>query len=201
MTTTDYHASGALPGSARRAMIDSQLRTSGVNEPWVLSAVARVAREDFIPAEARAHAYIDRALPLADGRLIAPPLVHAKMLAAAEPKGTEKTLIVTSGSGYLEALITPLVGSVDTVDARDVAAGLPNGGYSLILIDGAVAEVPASIEAALGADGRIVTGLAQGCVTRLAIGRKAGEAVAYVALSDISIPVLADLAAPKAWAF
>ena len=32
--------------AARRAMIDSQLRTSGVNDPAVLEAFARVARED-----------------------------------------------------------------------------------------------------------------------------------------------------------
>ena len=43
-------------------MIDSQLRTSGVNEPWVLAAMAGVAREDFVPAAARSAAYIDRAI-------------------------------------------------------------------------------------------------------------------------------------------
>ena len=44
--------------AARRAMIDSQLRTSGVNEPWVLAAFARVPREDFVPVAARDAAYI-----------------------------------------------------------------------------------------------------------------------------------------------
>ena len=35
---------------ARSAMIDSQLRVSGVNDPRVLAAMASVAREDFVPA-------------------------------------------------------------------------------------------------------------------------------------------------------
>ena len=45
--TIDYSA-------ARKAMIDSQLRTSGVNEPFVLERMAAVAREDFVPAAAPA---------------------------------------------------------------------------------------------------------------------------------------------------
>ena len=31
---------------ARRAMIDSQLRVSGINQDWLLEAIARVPRED-----------------------------------------------------------------------------------------------------------------------------------------------------------
>jgi protein-L-isoaspartate O-methyltransferase len=36
----------------RKAMIDSQLRVSGVNDPAVLAAFAAVPREDFVPASA-----------------------------------------------------------------------------------------------------------------------------------------------------
>ena len=40
--------------AARRAMIDSQLRTSGVNAEFVLRRMAAVAREQFVPASAQA---------------------------------------------------------------------------------------------------------------------------------------------------
>ena len=40
--------------TARRAMIDSQLRVSGVNDPAILTAFAAIAREDHVPATARA---------------------------------------------------------------------------------------------------------------------------------------------------
>ena len=59
MTMTGQQPAAAEPtayAAARRAMIDSQLRTSGVNEPWVLAAMARVPREDFVPEPARAAA-------------------------------------------------------------------------------------------------------------------------------------------------
>ena len=48
--------------AARKAMIDSQLRTSGVNEPFVLARMAAVAREDFVPEGAKPIAYMDRAV-------------------------------------------------------------------------------------------------------------------------------------------
>ena len=70
--------------AARRAMVDSQLRVSGVNEEWVLSVMGTTAREQFVPAAARGHAYIDRAIPLGDGHALPAPLVQGRMLAEAE---------------------------------------------------------------------------------------------------------------------
>ena len=48
MTTTrlDYAA-------ARKAMLDSQLRTSGVNDAFVLERMGAVPREDFVPKPPR----------------------------------------------------------------------------------------------------------------------------------------------------
>lgn len=198
MTTTQDRPAAASE-AARRAMIDSQLRTSGVNEPWVLAAMSAVAREDFVPAEARAAAYIDRAVPLGEGRFLAAPLVQGRMLAEAAPKPADKALIVGDGDGYLAALLRSLVGSLDAADAEGLA-GLV-GGYTLIVIDGAIEVLPAAIEAALAEDGRIVTGLVQRGVTRLAVGRKAAGEVALLPLAEIGIPILPEFAAPKRWSF
>ena len=59
---------------ARRAMIDSQLRTSGVNAPFVLERMRAVAREDHLPASMHGVAYSDRAIALAEGGFLAAPL-------------------------------------------------------------------------------------------------------------------------------
>ena len=72
--------------AARRAMIDSQLRTSGVNAPWVLARMNAVPREDFVPAAAREVAYTDRAVPLGDGRMLAAPLVHGDDAGRSAPR-------------------------------------------------------------------------------------------------------------------
>jgi protein-L-isoaspartate(D-aspartate) O-methyltransferase len=205
MTLTENRAPSTFPGAAsdaaRRAMIDSQLRTSGVNEPWVLAAMARVPREDFVPESARAAAYIDRAVPLGNGRFLAAPLVHGLMLTEARPTAQDKALLVGDGNGYLAALLGPLVGSLDAVDPADAAAAGPEGACSLIVIDGAIEELPAALAARLVEGGRVVTGLVLRGVTRLATGRKAAGEVALLPLAEIGIPVLPELAAPRRWTF
>lgn len=186
--------------TARRAMIDSQLRTSGVNDTWVLEAMNAVPREDFVPENARAAAYTDRAVPLGNGRFLAAPLVHARMLAEAVPTPADQALIVSANGAYLAALVKPLVGSLDVRDLAD-AAKLKKGAYSLILIDGAAEELPAAIAAALAEGGRVVGGLVERGVTRLAVGRGAAGSIAWLPLADIGIPVLPEFAAQRPWTF
>jgi protein-L-isoaspartate(D-aspartate) O-methyltransferase len=199
MTITENRGAGTFE-AARRAMIDSQLRTSGVNEPWVLAAMARLPREDFVPAEARAAAYIDRAVPLGNGRALAAPLVQGRMLAEAAPTVQDKALLVGDGQGYLAALLAPLVGTLDAIDPAEAGSAGP-GGYSLIVVDGAIGELPPALADRLDDAGRIVTGLVLRGVTRLAAGRKAAGAVALLPLAEIGIPVLPELAAPRRWSF
>jgi protein-L-isoaspartate(D-aspartate) O-methyltransferase len=201
MTLTEERPDAGGFAEARRAMIDSQLRTSGVNEPFVLSAMARVAREDFVPAASRGAAYIDRAIPLGDGRFLAPPVVHGMMLTEAAPKPSDKALLVGDGNGYLAALLAPLVGSLEAVMPGDAAAKPGKGEYSLIVIDGAAEELPASIEQLLADDGRLVTGVNERGVTRLATGRKSGGSISLLPLAEIGIPILPEFAAPKRWSF
>ena len=186
--------------AARRAMIDSQLRVSGINQDWLLAQFARVPREDFVPVAARGHAYIDRALPLDGGAALPAPLVQAKLLAAAEPAGDDKVLVV-SASGYLAALVEPLVQSVETVEASAAIAIQSMPVYKLMLIDGAVEVLPQALVDALEEGGRVVCGLVERGVTRVATGRKSGGKVELAAEADVRMPVLAEFAAPKRWSF
>lgn len=191
----------AAHSAARHAMIVSQLRTSGVNEPWVLSAMAHVAREDYVPQAMRSAAYIDRAIALENGRFLAAPLVHGRMLAEAEPTTADKALLVGDANGYLAALLRPLVGSLDTVEPA-AAAGLAGpGGYSLIVVDGAAEVLPDAVCAQLAEGGRIVTGLVVRGVTRLATGCKTAGTVSLLPLAELGIPALPEFAAPKRWSF
>ncbi len=187
--------------SARKAMIDSQLRTSGVNEPWVLAAFAAVPREDFVPAAMRESAYIDRAVPLGDGRFLAAPLVHGRMLGEAAPTIEDNALLVGDGQGYLAALLRPLVGALDAVTPDDTAKKRRKGPYSLLVVDGAAEELPAALLAQLAEGGRIVTGQVLRGVTRLATGRKIAGEVVLLPLAEIGIPVLPQCAEPRRWSF
>jgi len=187
--------------AARRAMIDSQLRTSGVNEPWVLSRVNAVPREDFVPAEVRPTVYIDRAVPLGEGGMLAAPLFYGRLLSEAKPTASDRVLIVDGGSGYLPALLQGLAAKVDTITPEDAATAKKKGDYTLLLIDGAVEELPAALAGRLADDARVVTGTVADGVTRLAIGRKAGGAIALLPLAEMGIPRLAAFDKPKVWSF
>lgn len=181
---------------ARRAMIDSQLRVSGITDARVLAAMGSTPREDFVPNAMRGNAYVDRPLPLPGGKVLNPPLSHGRLLSEARPTSADRALLV--GGGYLAALLAPMVGSLDAVDSLE---GPGRGPFSLIVIDGAIERFPESLTKRLADDGRVVCGLMERGVARLAIGRKAAGAVAFATLGEIDLAPLTDFAAPRAWSF
>jgi protein-L-isoaspartate(D-aspartate) O-methyltransferase len=188
--------------AARRAMIDSQLRPSGINAEFVLQRMSDVPRERFVPEGARSFAYIDRAIALGEGRFLAAPEVQGVMLQEAAPTSADRALLVDGGSGYLAELLRPLVGSLDVIDAANAATGeSPTNDFTLLIIDGAAERLPDALVARLGDGARVVTGLAVKGVTRLAVGRKAAGVVALLPLAEIGIPPLPEFAAPKGWSF
>ena len=196
LTTTrlDYAA-------ARKAMLDSQLRTSGVNDVFVLERMGTVAREDFVPEGAKATAYMDRAIRLESGGFLPAPLFHGAMLAEARPTMDDSVLVIDGGSGYLPALVEPLVAKLDTVTPDKAANGAKRGAYTLVLVDGAIEHVPAALAKLVADGGRIVTGMVERGVTRLATGRKSGKALALLPLAEMGIPRLGAFDRPQSWSF
>lgn len=188
--------------AARKAMIDSQLRVSGVNAAFALERMSTVPREDFVPAEMRGQAYADRATPLGNGRYLAAPLVHGRMLEEALPDASDAALVVDGGSGYLAELLRPLVASLVVVSAEDAAAGKIDGGpFTLALIDGAVEQLPTALIEKLAEGGRVITGQTLRSVTRLAAGVKASGDVVLAPLAEMGVPELPEFAVKKAWSF
>lgn len=188
--------------AARRAMVDSQLRTSGVNESYVLQRMSTVPREDFVPAAARGTAYMDRAISLGGDRYLSAPLVHAKMLAEAEPRASDRVLVVDGGSGYLPELIRPLVGKLDVITPEEATgSSRKRATYSLLLIDGAIEDFPEALVKRVEQGGRVVTGTIKNGVTRLAVGRRVGARISLLPLAEIGIARLVQFDRPKEWSF
>jgi protein-L-isoaspartate(D-aspartate) O-methyltransferase len=186
--------------AARRAMIDSQLRTSGVNAEWVLRRMDAVPREQFVPEAARGFAYIDRAVALGDGKFLAAPVFHGMMLQEARPAPEDRALVVDGGSGYLAELVRPLVGALDVIEPTDAAAR-KGGDYTLLLVDGAAEQLPPALVKRLADGARVVTGWVRDGVTCLAYGRKAAGDVALLPLAEMGVPVLPEFVRPKGWSF
>lgn len=195
-------AAHATSDRARRAMIHSQLRTSGVNAPFVLLRMAAVPREDFVPATSKGVAYMDRAIRLENGGWLPAPLVQGRMLAEADPAGNEQAIVVDGGSGYLAELLRPLVVGLTVLSPEEaVGTGKKGKGAELLLIDGAVEHIPAALANRLADGARIVTGLVTNGVTRVAIGRKTGGEISLLPVFDTGIPQLHVFDKPKGWSF
>ena len=186
---------------ARRAMIDSQLRTSGVNEEFVLARMMAVPREDFLPADKASVAYIDRAVLLGDAGHLAAPLFYGKLVLEAAPRADDRVLVVSGGTPYLAALLRPLVADLTEITAAEAVGSSGPAQYSLIVIDGAIEQLPEGLAAQLVDGGRVVTGLVLRQVTRLASGRKVAGQVNLAPVEDLGIPVLHAFDAPKGWSF
>jgi protein-L-isoaspartate(D-aspartate) O-methyltransferase len=207
----------------RRTMIASQLRTTGVDDPRVLAAMDAVPRERFVPEERNALAYADTLVPLGGGRELNPPMTIGRLLTEAAPKPDDRALVVGAATGYSAALLARLVGSVVALEedpalaarARKALAGsaivviegvLARGyakaaPYDLILIDGAVELVPDALIAQLRDGGRLAAAILDEGVTRIAIGRKAGQGFGMVSVADAAAAVLPGFARARAFTF
>jgi protein-L-isoaspartate(D-aspartate) O-methyltransferase len=205
--------------AARAAMVESQLRPQGVTDPAVLAAMGSVPREKFLPPETRPIAYVDRAVPMGDGRFLAAPAVLGALLDQMRPVRGERALVVGAGSGYSAAVlqtmglaVTALESSaelaagardngVDAVEGRLEAGWKKGAPYDQILIDGAVEYIPDAIVDQLADGGRLGTALADRGVTRLTVGRKAGSAFGYLSITDAGVPALPGFTRPRAFTF
>ncbi len=167
--------------SARTKIVDNQIRTTDVTSHSVLQAFLSVPREEFVPANLKAIAYIDDDLEIAPGRYLMEASPLAKLLQLARIGKDDLVLEVGCGTGYVSALLSLLAGSVVSVEADDdlcaragdvlsrfgydnvavvpseMETGYPaEAPYDLIFVNGAVEEVPSALLDQLRDGGRLV---------------------------------------------
>lgn len=102
--------------AARQRMVVHQLRSRGIHDERVLAAMAGVPREEFVPADVKASAYADGALPIGEGQTISQPVVVAFMAEAMKISPGDKVLEIGTGSGYGAAILSQLAAEVHTVE-------------------------------------------------------------------------------------
>lgn len=208
----------------RTAMVASQLRPNAVNDPRVVAAMAAVAREAFVPSEAAPLAYRDTAVPLGAGRAANLPIATGRLLTEARLRPEDKVLLIGAATGYTAAVLAGLVSKVVAVESdadlaararkalegvagvelvegpmeRGHEAGAP---YDVLIVDGAVEELPDALVAQLRDGGRIVSGLVDRGVTRLASGRRTAGGFGLADFADIETVVLPGFARPRGFSF
>jgi protein-L-isoaspartate(D-aspartate) O-methyltransferase len=100
----------------REQMVREQLETRDITDPRVLSAMRKVPRHEFVPAEFISSAYEDNALPLKSGQTISQPYIVAYMTQALGLQGSERVLEIGTGSGYQAAILAEIVRDVFTIE-------------------------------------------------------------------------------------
>jgi protein-L-isoaspartate(D-aspartate) O-methyltransferase len=204
---------------ARRSMVDSQLRPEGVTDRGVLAAMGSVERERFVPEAARPLAYFDRPLKIADKRTMMPPAALGKLLSELAPSAGERALVIGSGTGYSAALLKSIGLDVVALESdQSLAAAAGNSGvettvgdldkgwakdapFDLILLDGAVEEVPVAIARQLRDGGRFGGAIVERGVSRLVVGRAAGGALGLRSIADAEVDQLPGFERPRAFTF
>jgi len=85
------------------------LRKKGFSKK-IISAFEKVKRENFIPRQLNSRAYEDTALPIGHGQTISQPYTIAVMLSLLNLEKGQKVLEIGSGSGYVLALLSEILG-------------------------------------------------------------------------------------------
>jgi protein-L-isoaspartate(D-aspartate) O-methyltransferase len=212
--------------AARRMMVDSQVRTSDVTDLRLIAAMLTVPRERFAPKESAELAYLDADLPVEAGRRLMKPMVLAKLLQAAEIGETDRVLIVGCATGYSAAVIEHLAGSVVALEqdpglaqlARDnlqalgarnatvvtgpLVGGWPAGApYDVILLDGAVEDVPQALLRQLKDGGRLLGVLGRAPLSKAIMFLSTGVESSSRPIFDATAPALPGFAKPAAFVF
>ena len=92
------------------------LRSKGVTNTAVMTAMERIDRGDFIRGVFSERAYEDVPLPISCGQTISQPSVVGLMTQALMISPRDKVLEVGTGSGYQAAILSQLARRVYTVD-------------------------------------------------------------------------------------
>ena len=212
---------------ARFNMIEQQIRPWDVLDQGVLSLLAVVKREDFVPSAYKALAFVDTEVPLPNGQCMLAPKVEARLLQELDVRKHERVLEVGAGSGYMAALLGHKAQQAITmeIDAQlaemaranlrragvmnvgvrqaDGSRGLAEEGpFDAILLSGSVAEVPAQLLAQLKVGGRLAAIVGQQPIMRaMLFTRNVEHDFSSVELFDTVAPRLVGFDEPSRFKF
>lgn len=211
---------------ARHNMVESQIRPNRVTDPYILEAIAALPREAFVPKTLAGVAYVDEAIPIGSGRYMMEPMVLARLLQAAEVHENDIALLVGCGSGYEAAILSWLASAVVAVEcddelakrASDIMAEISidtvavvegdlslgfirQAPYDVIVINGAVAEIPATISNQLSEGGRLVAVVGNGPMGKATRVTKNNGVLSSRVVFDAGTPYLTGFEASPSFSF
>lgn len=213
--------------AARANMVENQVRPNKVTDDRVLDAMAAVPRELFVPRKFAGIAYVDEDIAVSAGRYLMEPMVLARLLQAASIKPGDVVLDIGCATGYSTAVLARLADTVVAIesdadlaetavalmteldaDNTAVVTGELREGYAnqapydVIVLGGAVDEVPQALSDQLVEGGRLVAVVTGGnAVGRATLMRRMHGGLSSRILFDASVPPLPGFALEKGFVF
>lgn len=206
-------------------MVDTQVRPSDVTKFPIIDSMLAVPREAYVPNDQLEPAYVGGNLEIAPGRVILEPRSFGKLLDAVDVQPDDAVLDLGCGYGYSTAVIARLAEAVVAVEedealaadaqkrlsahgvdnaavmAGPLAAGAAkHGPYDVIIVQGAVEDVPAALIDQLKDGGRIAAIFMEGSLGVARIGHKGAQGLTWRYAFNASAPVLAGFTKAKAFA-
>ena len=117
-----------------RNQLAKLLEAKGIEDQNVLKAIRKIPRHLFIDSSFEAHAYQDKAFPIAAEQTISQPYTVAFQTQTLAVKPTDKVLEIGTGSGYQTAVLLHLKAAVYTIERqhelfKKTSLFLPKIGY------------------------------------------------------------------------
>lgn len=212
--------------AARTAMVDCQIRPSDVTRFPIIQAMLTVPREQYLPSEAQAVAYMGEHVEIGSGRVCLDPRVLAKLIDTLAIQPDDLVLDVGAGLGYSTAIVASIAEAVvaleqDEALAAEAAAtlsaqgvdnavvetgplveGAPaHGPYDVIVLQGGVETLPQALVDQLRPDGRIAMIRMRGALGVAELGIKGANGITWRRSFDATAPILPGFAAEKAFVF
>jgi len=100
----------------RRMMVEDQIESRGVKGKALLTALKKIPRHLFVPANVREYAYTDQALPSYCGQTISQPYIVAVMTEMLSLEKSNKVLEIGTGTGYQTTILAELANEVYTME-------------------------------------------------------------------------------------
>jgi len=202
--------------TARRNMVESQIRTNKVTDRRLIAALLDIPRERFLPKAVKSLAYLDEDIPLGQGRYMMEPMIIARLFQVAEVRPHDLALDIGGGAGYSAAVLARLCATVvaverdgdlasaashvlaeiDVDNAAVVEGPLENGyprqaPYDLVFFNGAIAAIPDAIVKQIADGGRAVAVVVdESGVGAGTLFRKTGATLSGRAVFDANTPML-----------
>lgn len=104
--------------SARKKMVERDLKERYITDQKVLEIMGRVERHRFVDKKLQDVAYADHPLPIDEGQTISQPYIVALMTQILNLKAGEKVLEIGTGSGYQAAVLSEITPNVYTIEIR-----------------------------------------------------------------------------------